>query len=144
MKNNFLIIIVIIVLLVVGGGSFYGGMLYGKSQSARSAFTAGNFQGARTSRTGATGANLISGDIISADSGSITLKLPNNAGSKIIFYSESTQISKFTSGAANDLTAGATISVTGITNSDGSVTAQSIQIRPDGQFRGLNPGNLIQ
>ena len=130
-----LIITAIIVILVVAGGSFCGGMAYGKSQKSRagfpSGFNGGNFQGARLNENGGNG--FVSGDIISKDDTSITLKLPNNSGSKIIFYSEASQISKFTAGAASDLTAGTSISVTGTANGDGSITAQTIQIRPAGQ-----------
>jgi hypothetical protein len=130
MKKNILITIGIIVLIIVAGGSFYGGMLYGKSQNTRSAFAgAGSFQ-TRINR--ANGGNFISGDIISKDASSITLQIPNNGGSKIIFYSGTTQINKSALGTANDLATGTSVSVTGTTNSDGSVTAQSIQIRPQG------------
>ena len=131
MNKKIKIIGLVVILLIIGGGAFYWGMSYGKSQATAAATAArASFAGARGSRTGASGAGLISGSIISEDSSSITLQLPNNAGSKIIFYSGATTISKFDSGTVNDLANGATVSVTGTTNSDGSVTAQSIQIRP--------------
>jgi hypothetical protein len=133
MKKSALISIVVVAVIIIIGGAFYGGMIYGKSQNPKPAFTAGNFQGARGARAG--GANFISGDIISKDSASITLQLPNNGGSKIIFYSDTTQISKTALGTVNDLSAGTAISITGTTNSDGSITANSIQIRPAGQNR---------
>jgi hypothetical protein len=135
MNKTSLIVTAIIVLIVVGGGAFYGGIAYSKSQNTRPSFP-GNFQGARGNRTGANGANFVSGSIISKDATSITLQLPNNNGSKIIFYSGTTQIAKTTSGTADDLTTGTTVMVTGTTNSDGSVTAQNIQIRP----ASVNPG----
>jgi len=141
MKKSALITIIVILAILIAGGAFYGGMIYGKSQNTRSGYPSGlsaNFQGMRGNRTGTSGSSLVSGNIISADSTSITLQLPNNAGSKIIFYSDTTQISKFASGTASDLTTGTTVSVTGTTNSDGSVTASSIQIRPAGQTRGAN------
>ena len=122
-------IIVSIIIIIIIGGSFYGGMIYGKSLNARTGFSGGNFQ-TKINRGG--GGNFISGDIISKDDNSITLKTQNNSGSKIIFYSETTQINKSATGTANDLTNGTSVSVTGTTNSDGSVTAQSIQIRPAG------------
>ena len=127
----------IIILLIIGGGAFWTGMNYGKSQAKPATGFAGNFSAMRGSRTGAgaSGAGFILGSIISSDSNSITLQLPSNGGSKIIFYSNATQISKTASGSATDLAVGTTISVTGTTNSDGSVTASSIQIRPAGQNR---------
>ena len=125
----------IIVLLVVGGGAFYAGMGYGKSQNSNPSFNAANFQAMRGSKTGANGGNFILGSIIAKDNNSITLQIPSNGGSKIIFYSDTTQINKPATGTANDLTTGTTVSITGTTNSDGSVTAQSIQIRPANQNR---------
>jgi Flp pilus assembly protein TadG len=125
----------IVILLVVGGGSFYGGMLYGKSQSAASAASARASFTSRGGRTIAAGAGFTTGTIIAEDSSSITLALPTGSGSKIIFYSTATTISKTASGTSSDLTTGTSVSVTGTANSDGSVTAQSIQIRPAGQVR---------
>ena len=131
MKKTQHIIISIILLIAVTSISFYFGMNYGKSQSARPAFNAANFQGMRTNRTGTNGSNFISGDIISKDGTSMTIKLPGSAGSKIIFYSDTTPISKMAPGTAGDLANGTSVSVAGTVNSDGSVTAQSIQIRPN-------------
>ncbi|MCX6722432.1 MAG: DUF5666 domain-containing protein [Candidatus Staskawiczbacteria bacterium] len=121
-----------IIIIIVIGGAFYGGMIYGKSQTPRGNFPGGNFQ-TRINR--GNGGNFISGNIISKDNSSITLQIPNNGGSKIIFYSGTTQINKSASGTADDLATGTSVSITGTTNSDGSVTAQSIQIRPAGQAR---------
>ena len=140
MNKKTSIIIAIITLLLVSGGAFYGGMIYGKSQNAKPTFGAGNFQGMGANKTGINGSNLISGNIISKDGNSITVQLLNNAGSKIIFYSYTTQISKNTSGTSDDLATGTAVSITGTTNSDGSVTAQSIQIRTAGQAD--RPGQL--
>ena len=130
MKKYLLFFIAFIALILVGAGSFYGGIVYGKGQASlsRQNFQA-SLQGFRN-RQGGNGANFISGTILSKDASSITVQLPNNAGSKIIFYSDTTQVGKFDQGTSNDLTTGQTVSVNGSANSDGSVTAQSIQIRP--------------
>lgn len=147
----------ILALIIVGCGAFYGGMLYAKSKnSARNnpstvssgqsnrfmRDSAANFSnlspeerqaqfgqmgGARMVRDGAGGP--ASGEIISKDDNSITVKL-RDGGSKIIFYSSGTEISKFASGSAADLEVGKNISANGKTNPDGSITADSIQIRP--------------
>ena len=138
MSKRAKIILSIVIILVVAGGSFYGGVLYGKNQKSAAA-ASGSFQAFRGSRAGAAGTagtSIFSGDIIGKDSSSITLQLPNNSGSKIIFYSTATQIGKMTSGTPDDLTNGTSVSIMGTTNSDGSVTANSIQIRPAGQNRG--------
>ena len=139
MQKNIIIVLAIVVLLVVGGGSFYWGMSYGKTQSASSATALRASFAGRTGRTGTTGGGFVSGSIISSDATSITLQLPNNAGSKIVLYSSTTQINKMVSGSASDLTNGTNVSITGTTNSDGSVTAQSIQIRPAMPAQQNNP-----
>ena len=146
MKKNVLIIIAVIALLIVGGGSFYSGMLYGKGQAAALATSARASFAGRTGRPGNAVAGFTTGTIISKDSTSITLQLPSSTGgSKIIFYSNSTQINKTTTGNPTDLTNGTTVSVTGTTNSDGSITANSIQIRPTNTNPvGPNPSNVVQ
>ncbi len=137
MSKTYKIVTAIIVLLVVGGGAFYFGMNYGKSQAATTATAARAGFAGRTGRTGAAGAGFTTGTILSNDGSTITLQLPaSTGGSKIILYSTATQISKTTAGTSADLAVGTSVSVTGTTNSDGSVTANSIQIRP----AGVNPG----
>ena len=120
----------IVILLIFGAISFYFGMNYGKSQATATVTSARAGFASRAGRGSANGGGFTSGTIISSDSSSITLQLPNNGGSAIIFYSNATQISKFAAGTAADLATGTSVSVTGTTNSDGSITAQSIQIRP--------------
>ena len=132
-KKNQTIIISIIIVLIVGTGAFYGGMVYGKSQKGN-AFNPGRLQGLnangvqRGARQGVNG-GFVNGQIISQDDKSVTLKLLDG-GSKIIFFSDSTQITKSASGAIADLTTGENLMVNGTANADGSITAQTIQIRP--------------
>lgn len=120
-----------IVAIVVGGGAFFGGMKYAQSKATlrfQQFGTAG--MGARGARSGnRAGAGGASGEIISKDDKNITVKL-RDGGSKIIFYSDTTEISKFVSGTMSDVLIGKTVTITGQTNSDGSLTSQSIQIRP--------------
>ena len=150
MKNT-LTVILIIAIVVVGAGAFYGGMVYGKSQAngARPNFqnmTAAQrqqFAGARgaNGRGGANGGGFVSGDIIAKDATSITVKTQDGS-SKIVFLAGSTQISKSAAGSAADLNSGGQVVVNGTANSDGSVTATNIQIRPQmpaGQPGGNNP-----
>ncbi|MCX6786004.1 MAG: hypothetical protein NTZ18_04100 [Candidatus Komeilibacteria bacterium] len=129
---------VIIALIVVAGGAFYGGMQYDKSKtaaslSARQQQFAGGIGRTRTG-TGATGAGqndggFTSGEIIAKDDKSITVKL-GTGGSKIIFYSPTTEVAKTVTGNSADLAIGQTVTANGSANSDGSLTAQTIQIRP--------------
>jgi hypothetical protein len=131
MKKNVLLIVALIAAI---GGSFWGGMEYGQSKGlAKIPEEFGNFQNRMTTSTGGQigmrsgGATM--GEIISKNDDTITVKL-RDGGSKIIFYSDSTKISKTADGTSADLETGKTVSVNGKTNDDGSLTAQSIQIIP--------------
>ncbi len=125
-------IVTIVLVVAVGIGAFYGGMRYGTSQvgtqgaqdSPRSAGRNGGRNG------GAFGANggFLSGQILAMDSQSITVALRNGSSTKIVFFSGSTQIVKSASGTIDDLKNGENVTVIGAANSDGSITAQSIQI----------------
>jgi len=141
------IIPIIIALVIVGGGAFYGGMKYG--QSTRQNFAKQNSDGSPQNfqnlspeqrqkllqgRTGGgTGANFLSGEVIAKDEQSLTLKMPDG-NSKIVFFSDSTQISKTTEGTKDDIEIGKQIMVSGEQNSDGSYTAKTIQLSPRLQF----------
>lgn len=143
------LIIAAIAAILIGGGAFYGGMKYAEGKNSLG-FGRGNIQNLqnlsaeeRQQRIQEMGANaggafrargdanggFITGELISKDSSSITVKLPDG-GSKIIFYSDSTKVSKFADGNISDLSTGITVSINGTSNQDGSLTAQSIQVRP--------------
>jgi len=84
------------------------------------------------------GASFINGEIISKDDESVTIEMRNlrqienqTEGSKVIFFSDETEISKFVAGNGDDLQAGVNVVITGQTNSDGSITAETIQLRPE-------------
>lgn len=121
------------VVLVVALVAFCGGTIYGKSHQNK--FPTRNQPGFMGMRNGdrAFGMGMggfISGQIISKDDKSITLKLLNG-GSKIVFFSGSTKISKSVDGTTSDLETGKEISISGTPNSDGSISASAIQIRPN-------------
>lgn len=128
-------VIGIVVIILVAGLSFWGGMmLAGKNIKAAATSRQNSFAqngGARGDagmRIGASG-GLVSGQILSKDNTSITVQL-NNGGSKIVFFSPTTKIEKTIDGSAVDAIIGKSVMINGTTNSDGSVSATSIQIRP--------------
>ncbi len=143
MKNKKIIFVIVGIIVLVG--TFYGGMSYGKNQT--SAQNLNSLSANMQNRTGQFGMNgrgnrsgggFVGGEIISKDDKSITVKIMNNdpttnntsSGSKIIFFDTSTAVSKMVAGSLADLTAGTQVSINGTPNSDGSVTAKTIQIRP--------------
>jgi hypothetical protein len=83
-----------------------------------------------------TGQNFVLGQVISKDEKSLTIKLADGS-TKIVFLSQSTQITKATEGSIEDIEIGKEISVTGTQNEDGSLTARTIQISP----RPFTPGS---
>jgi hypothetical protein len=131
MNKKYLIIGIILVVLI-GAGSFYAGMQYEKNQKRMP----GNFQefnngtgGNGQKRLGNQNGGFTIGDIISRDDKSVTVKLANGS-SKIIFFGDSTKVNKTADGTLSDLQVGTGVMITGTSNQDGSITAQSIQIRP--------------
>ncbi len=127
--------IIVAVAVVAGGLGFFGGDKYAASAaaSARAArggqFAAGGFAGRTGGAGGARGGSFTGGKVIAKDDKSMTLQL-QDGGSTIVFYSPTTAVMKSASGSVADVAVGAQIIVTGAKNADGSVTAQSIQLRP--------------
>jgi hypothetical protein len=139
MKKN--ITILIIAIIVAVGGGFYGGMQYQKATGAKPAAglaARGNFTGARTgARTGANGAGFTNGQILSKSDNSITVKL-STGGSEIVFLAPSSQIMQSSTTTVASLSVGQNVMVTGTSNSDGSITARTIQVG-DFRFNGARP-----
>lgn len=129
---NKLVLIAVAVAVLIGGGAFYGGMKYaqGNRQQRFSQMGANIGNGFRGQGGVGAGGGLVSGDIISKDTQSITVKM-RDGSSKIVFFSDMTEVSKFVIGISADLVVGKTVTVIGKTNSDGSVTATSVQLRPN-------------
>jgi len=134
MKNKKIILIV--AGIVVLAGVFYGGMVYGKSKipnrvqgGQEKTFGQNGQGGALGMRNGGVFGGMTTGEILSKDLQSITLKL-RDGGSKIIFFTDKTAVQKMADGTVSDLAVGKEVTITGTTNPDGSINAQSIQIRP--------------
>lgn len=128
MKNTNIIVTVLLV-IIVGGGAFFAGVKYqqGKQTSFR------QFNGVPGQRTGTVGNRMgfrpVSGEIISSDDKSITVKL-NDGSSKIVFLAGNTNINKAEEATKEDLKVGEKVAVIGQENPDGSITAQNIQLNP--------------
>jgi len=168
MKKN-LWLMVVITVVVVGGVGFFGGMKYQESQATNNSGigqlgnnamndnNAGSFS--RRDRTGDNSRNFgssqngdstrsgfgrpVAGVNESKDNNSITVKLDDES-SKLVILPDSVTVSKAETGSLDDLKTGEKVSVFGTENSDGSVTANNVQLNPmfevgqrDGQGRGV-------
>ena len=97
-----------------------------------------NLKKYRPNREGQESGGFSAGQIIAKDEKSVTIKMQDGS-SKIVFYSESTKIQKTADGTGADLAIDQEVTASGAANSDGSLTAQTIQVRPDVQIP--NPNN---
>ncbi|MBP6994291.1 hypothetical protein KBB12_03550 [Candidatus Woesebacteria bacterium] len=142
MRTKQMIVIGVVAVVVGAGGFFVGRYTVTNAQSTRAGqFGAGatgnprigGFQGAGTRGAGGVRFRPVSGDIIESSTDSITVKLTDGS-SKIVLFSDTTNINKAQAATPADLQVGEKVMVTGQDNSDGSVTAQNIQLNP--VFRG--------
>jgi RNase P/RNase MRP subunit p29 len=90
----------------------------------------GNFAG----RTGSQNSNFrpVRGQVLNMTSNSLTVKM-SDGSTKIVVLSLSTAFMQSTKAALTDVKTGDTVNVVGTANSDGSVTAQDVQINPPAQ-----------
>jgi len=147
--NKKLLPIIIVVAVVGMGASFYGGMKYVGGKSAMSTFSRGNFQDMQNLspeerqqglakigigrnggiRGGFAAAGSLTGEVLSRSETGFTVKLVDGS-TKIVFVSGSTQISKTVDGTTSDFVEGEQVFVMGTENSDGSYTADNVQLNP--------------
>jgi hypothetical protein len=128
MKNN--LVITIVIVIIVGAAAFFGGIQYQKSKTPSFAQGQGGFrQRMGQGQQGQTAFRPVRGNVLSIDNNTMTVKLQDGS-SKIVILSGGTAFMKEASATKDDLKVGDTVMATGTSNSDGSVTAQSIQINP--------------
>lgn len=136
----------VIVIIVVAGAGFWGGMTYAQSSSSASRFSgtggagfagragAGGFTGGTFA--GGAGGGATVGTVIAVGNGTFTVQLPSSTsttattGTKLVLVDSATEIDELESVPVSSLQVGQTVTVSGTANSDGSVTASSVMIRP--------------
>jgi hypothetical protein len=127
----------VVAVIVVGVASFYAGMSYAKGQTpSRTQFAGAAGQFAGRAGAGRTGGGVTTGQVLSNDGSSMTVQMQDGS-TKIVLFGTSTQILKTAQGTQSDLAKGTNVVVTGSANSDGSITAQNIQVRPAGTPGGM-------
>lgn len=130
----------LISIILAGGGGYYIGSHKQGAQSARigAQFGQGGIGGQRGgfARGGPNG-NMINGDVVSLSSNILTVK-GRDGGSRVILLTGSTKVSKSVAGDKADVKEGTSVLILGTQNSDGSVTADTVQIRPAGSSNGTS------
>ena len=128
------IVWLVIAIVALGGGYFWG---KAGATASRAGFAGAGVYGSSTRRFagGATGGGFTTGQIAQIGSDSMTLQLANG-NSQIVFYSSSTPVSEPTVVSPSTLKVGANVMVGGTSNSDGSLTATTIQVRAAGASGG--------
>lgn len=126
-KNN---VGIAIVSLVVGVGIGYlGGNTLRPATPAQN--VQGGFAGTRGGgmRGGDRGGGFLSGTVAAKDAASITINT-RDGNSRVVLVTPATSVSKSVGGAISDVSVGSSVTVSGTTNSDGSISASLIQLRP--------------
>lgn len=118
--------------MVAGGIGFYAGDQY----AAKNRGGAGNLAG-RFNRnggqgffggSGGSGMTAVRGQVVKTDNQSITVEEPN--GSSKVVLLNGANFDKTVSASASDVTTGSEVLVIGKADSDGSMTAQTVQLNP--------------
>jgi hypothetical protein len=123
-----------LVLLTVAALGFFSGLKYQQTKTPATFGNRAQFapNGSRAGSGGALGnraGGQMIGEVISHDDHSLTVKLQDGS-SKIVLLGTNTSIIKPSQASVTDLLVGTRVAVFGQTNSDGSVTAQNIQLNP--------------
>jgi hypothetical protein len=74
---------------------------------------------------------MVNGSVVSLTDNVLTLKA-RDGGSRVILFTAGTKVTKSVDGARTDVKDGVNVVILGTQNTDGSITAETVQIRPDG------------
>ena len=149
MKNkNIMILVAVVLIILAAGGGFFGGMMFQKNQTPSfgglgqgGSMPGGNFAGRFGGQTsqGAAAFRPVRGQVLDMSANSLTVKMLDGS-TKIVVLSSSTAFMASAKAALSDVKTGDTVNVVGTANSDGSVTAQDVQINPPAQGGFVRPG----
>jgi hypothetical protein len=144
MKNSSVIAIAIVCLLLGGAAGYLVTTTFIKPNARNfNGIALGNGQ-FRTARAGGSNSmGLVTGELLKKDNGSLSIKL-RDGSSKLVLTTSSTEAVKMASTTLDTLSIGENVIVSGTTNSDGSLTAQTVQVRPPGSMMNFGAFNDSQ
>lgn len=134
-KKSTAIVSVGLLIAVAGTVGFFAAG-FAKAGQASGGNLQGRNNGQMMQRTGtgtrsAAMGGMVSGELIKKDDGSLSLKT-RDGSSKLVLITSSTKAFKMSEATMSDFSEGQNLMVIGKQNSDGSVTAQTVQLRPEG------------
>jgi len=146
MNKKFLPVVIIGIAIIFALAGFAAGIEYQKRKLLSKSSNTQNFPGGNgnqasinTRQRGGLQGGMAAGDVIAKNANSITLKM-RDGSSRIVFFSDSTQITKQVAGTLDDVIIGSSVMIQGTSNSDGSITAQVISLRSTDSS--INTGNI--
>jgi len=125
MKNN--LVVFIIVGLGITGVSFFAGLKYQQSKTPNFANMTRDQVNQQRPNRAVSGLDTIQGSIIDKDENSLTIKMTDDS-SKIVLVSDLTKINITSQATSEDLKLDSQVIIFGKTNSDGSISAETIQV----------------
>ncbi len=147
------IILGVVVLVIVAGGFFYSGMLFGQGPPQSGALSANDFgppgmgqggYGPGPGQMPGVQGNGVLGQITEIGSGFLVVT-DDNGNQTRVQVADTTLIEKNASVKLTDLAKGETVMVVGSQGTDGTITANSVQVAPAARLGGTdgvpNPQN---
>lgn len=131
--NKNLFISVAITAVVAGGAGYYVGAKTGATAtaSARGQMMGGQGMGRGGFARGGANGNVVSGEVVTMSDTSLTVKT-REGSSRVVLLTGGTKVAKQVDGVKTDVKQGLNVMIIGTQNGDGSVTAETVQIRPAG------------
>ncbi len=126
--KKFDLVTLIIVTISMGIAGFFWGLLYQKNKGIKSQMgeMGRQVRGMTKQRSGFQGKQSVSGEVVSVDENTITVKT-SDGGSKVIVYTNDIKVDKTTEGAIADVVTGTNITTFG-SESNGTVVAERISV----------------
>lgn len=133
-KSNLAIAAVLVAAVFFGAGYFTAGLFNKPGMPNGGQFMANGANGQRSNVQRMANRNpmggFINGELVKKDASSFSVK-QRDGSMKLVLITSSTKAMKMAESNLGEFAIGQQVMVTGSSNSDGSLTAQTVQIRPD-------------